>query len=405
MNTNKATPIKTVLYCEGNVDGTIGGSFFSLLYLVKGIDKSKYKPVVVFHTNHSLMDEYQKAGIETIIVPRPEPTVLRYEDNTWLRTLNPFLKIFQKAINFAKFLPLAVIRYRKLMLDKNIDLVHLNNSVAANHDWMIAALISNIKCITHERAIYSEYTRITKALTPRLDRVICISHAVQENLSNRGVSSNNTVIYNGIDPGNVKAKVPASAIRKEFNINAETTIIGVVGNIKGWKGQKSIVSALPQIIERHKDVVCLLIGDTSPNDLSYITELNGIIEKHNLEKHVVFTGYRKNVFDYLNALDIMIHTSIDPEPFGRVLIEGMAMKKPVIGARAGAVPEIITHEKTGLTFSPQDSDELANAVLYLLDNPDIASGMGRAGYDRLHENFLISENTKKTEEVYQSLLN
>jgi glycosyltransferase involved in cell wall biosynthesis len=404
MNTQKAAPIKTILYCEGNIDGTIGGSFFSLLYLVKGLDKSKYKPIVVFHSDHSLMSEYREAGIETIVIPRPTPTVLGFNGKSKLRSLNHILKVVQKAINFTKFLPLTVTRYIKLIREKKVDLLHLNNSVAANHDWMIAALLSNIKCVTHDRAIYSHYSKLTKTLTPRLDKVICISKAVQSNLLNCGVPSNNIVIYNGIAPHNVKAKIPALQIREEYGIHDNTTVIGVVGNVKDWKGQKSLVLALPKIIQNAGNIVCMFIGDTSKNDMDYRRELDEIILENHLRNHVIFTGYKKNVFDYLNALDIMIHTSIEPEPFGRVLIEGMAMKKPVVGARAGAVPEIVIHNETGLTFAPLDYNDLSNSVLHLLKNPKIATAMGQAGYERLHECFLVSENTKKTEEVYNSLL-
>jgi glycosyltransferase involved in cell wall biosynthesis len=282
--------------------------------------------------------------------------------------------------------------------------LHLNNSVAANQDWMLAALLSNIKCITHERAIYSEYPRLSKLLAPQLDRVICISEAVRSNLTKCGIASKNIVIYNGIDPQSVKVELPPLDIKHEHNIKDNAVTIGVVGNIKSWKGQKSIISALPTIIAKHSNVICMLIGDTSHNDISYRQVLAEIISKFKLENHVVFTGYRKNVFDYINALDVMIHTSIEPEPFGRVLIEAMAMKTPLIGARAGAVPEIILNKETGLTFEPHDAQELANSVIFILDNPDKALKMSEAGYRRLHENFQISENTRKTEELYDYLL-
>jgi len=404
MTPETSTKIKTIMYCEGNTDGTVGGSFFSLLYLVKGLNKSKYRPIVIFHKDHSLMDEYTKAGIETIIIARPASTILRFRDESPLKVFNYPLKFVQKAINLSKFLPLTIYRYRRLIIEKNVDLLHLNNSVAANHDWMFAALLSNIKCITHERAIYSEYPRLSRFLSSHLDKIICISEAVRHNLTKCGIDAKNIVIYNGIDPQTVKADVLATDIRHKHQIDENMVTIGVVGNIKSWKGQQSIISALSIIIAKHSNVVCMLIGDTSENDISYRQGLDEIISKFELENHVVFTGYRKNVFDYINALDIMIHTSIEPEPFGRVLIEAMAMKRPLIGARAGAVPEIILNKETGLTFEPLDVQDLANSVLFLLDHPEQALKMAEAGYRRLHECFLISENTRMTEEVYDSLL-
>ena len=103
-------------------------------------------------------------------------------------------------------------------------------------------------------------------------------------------------------------------------------------------------------------------------------------------------------------MDIVIHASILPEPFGRVLIEAMAMHKPLIASNDGAVPEIVQNGITGITFPPGNADELANAIMYLLDNPDIAREMGESGYERLITMFHIDENARKTQSLYEQIL-
>lgn len=93
----------------------------------------------------------------------------------------------------------------------------------------------------------------------------------------------------------------------------------------------------------------------------------------------------------------------EPEPFGRVLIEAMAMKKPLIGARAGAVQEIILEQETGLTFKPDDEVELARQMLILLGDPAKALEMGAKGYRRLMSEFHINRNIQDTMALYREI--
>lgn len=394
--------LTNILYCESNIDGTIGGSFFSLLYLVSGIDKSKYKPIVVFHHNNALIPKYIQAGIQVIVIPKPQPLVFKKTDNL---LLNPIFRLIQKSVNFFKFFLFTGAQYARFIKKHNIEILHLNNSITRNHDWMLGAILAGIKCITHERGINSHYSRMSRYFSKRLDAIVCISNAVRDNFLANGVNlSNLVVIYNGIDPSIVAPTKGKDFIYQKHGISEDQIPIGVIGNIKEWKGQETIIRAMPKIVARFPNVVCLLVGDTAIGDQYYRTRLEKLIDELEMTKHAVFTGYTDNVADYLNLLQIVIHTSEDPEPFGRVLIEAMAMKKPLIGAHAGAVQEIIEEGITGLTFPPKNAEALSDAVLRLLNDPQKAEQMGLAGYQRLCDNFLISANVEKTEHLYEKLL-
>jgi glycosyltransferase involved in cell wall biosynthesis len=95
---------------------------------------------------------------------------------------------------------------------------------------------------------------------------------------------------------------------------------------------------------------------------------------------------------------------VTPEPFGRVLLEAMAMRKPVVGSRGGAVPEIVVDGETGYTFAPGDSGELAARILDLLEHPDRARAFGEAGYQRLVDEFHVDRNVERTMAVYARVL-
>jgi glycosyltransferase involved in cell wall biosynthesis len=123
-----------------------------------------------------------------------------------------------------------------------------------------------------------------------------------------------------------------------------------------------------------------------------------------VERNVLLTGYCPNIANILALAEIAVHTSVAPEPFGRVLLEAMALRKPVVGSRAGAVPEIVVHGQTGFTFTPGNPEELAGHILDLLADPARARAFGDAGYQRLVSHFHVRANVERTTAVYEKLL-
>lgn len=406
MNPIKEKNKINIMYCESNTDGTVGGSFFSLLYLVSGLNKDLYNPIVVFHKKHSLLPKYTEAGIKTIILEKPSPLVFKAPKSKVLNLAFVMLKPFQKIINFIKFFPLTAIQYAKLMKSYNIDLVHLNNSIVRNHDWILASKLIGIKCVTHERGINRSYSRMSKYFAPKLNAIVCISNAVKSALINNGIKPDNiTTIYNAIDPEIIKVTEDSENILNLHKTSKDKLIIGVVGNIKEWKGQETMIRALPAVLDKYPNIVCFFVGDTSIDDQYYKDRLLHLINKNNLQDNVIFTGYTENVANYLNIMQIVIHTSISPEPFGRVLIEAMSMKKPLIGTRAGAVTEIIDEGVSGYTYEPGNYQDLSDRVLDILDNKELADSMSHKGYDLVHEKFNIKTNISSTQDLYQNILN
>jgi len=386
---------KKILYCENNVDGTVGGSYYSLLFLVKGLDKKKYEPTVIFYKDNEVIPEFRSLGIETHIFNKPNPVIFRKH------VFSPF----QKLINFLKRLIIPALKYSFYLKQNNIHLVHLNNSLLYNHDWMLAAKLARIKCITHERGINQRYSFFSKFFGRRLSKVICISEAVKSNMIQKGVELPNLdVIYNGLNPIEITVKINKTELLKMHGIDRKGPVIGIIGNIKEWKGQDVVIRAIKFIKEKFPFVKCFIVGQASVEDKYYEAKLIKLMSSLELSKNVIFTGYKKNVADYINIMDIVIHASVLPEPFGRVLLEAMAMKKPVIGSRDGAVPEIIDNGKTGFTFTPGDAQELAHYLEILLSHQEKASRFGELGYARLINKFHILKNIESTQDLYQSIL-
>ena len=209
-----------VLYCENNVDGTVGGSYYSLLYLVKNVDREKYHPIVVFYTEHTLLPAYREAGVETHVWKKPDAFTFGGRHHRiwkWLRPLRPFALICQKALNLLRGFALPALEYAAYIKRNGIRIVHLNNSVLYNHDWMLAAKLAGVKCVTHERGINDWFPPSAKYFAKRLDAVICISEAVRHNMQGRGADFGNlVVIHNGLDPNSMKMVTSPDVLRSRY---------------------------------------------------------------------------------------------------------------------------------------------------------------------------------------------
>ena len=386
---------KRILYVDSNVDGTIGGAYFSLLYLVTGLDRKRYEPLVVFSAPTALAPQFEAAGAQTLV--RPLAPAVKFKAS--------IVRFAAKPANFLLGFVLEPIRLARFLRLHKVNLVHLNNSIIRNHPWMVAALLARVPCITHERGINERLSRRTRTLARSLHAVICISGAVRDNLIANGLGRLRLVtIPNGLDPESMRARRSAAQVRAELGLAPEQRLIGVIGNVKPWKGQEVVVRAMGLLRDRYPDLACVFVGDTSRNERDYLGRLESLAGELGLTKRIRITGYRSDVADYLAALDIQVHSSISPEPFGRVLLEAMAFSKPLVASGGGAVPEIVVDGKTGLLFEPGAPEDLARCIGRLLDDPELAGQMGRAGLARLQGHFSVAANVRETQNLYASLL-
>jgi glycosyltransferase involved in cell wall biosynthesis len=394
-----------VLFCEANIDGTIGGSYYSLLYLTAGLDRHVFEPIVAFHRDHALVPRFREHGIGVHILAQPK--VFRLVTPRCVEKSPVGVAVFsamRKGANALNFL-LATIRWVNFLRKRRIELVHLNNSVTENHEWMLAALLTATPCVTHQRGMPRRFQVAGRLLSRQLKAILCISGAVRDHLAQHRITGPHVqVVPNGLDTALMTTDRSPERIRAEYGIPDGTRLIGMVGNLNGWKGQEVVIRALPAIISRFPNVVCMFVGAAPPSGEDFERRLRQLVESLSLTSHVMFTGYRSGVADILNAFEVPIHASIEPEPFGRVIIEAMALRKAIVASRAGAVPEIVVEGVTGLMFEPGNSEELADAVIKLLGNPSRARAFGNAALRRLHTHYSLEQNLFRTMQVYRQAL-
>ena len=217
--------------------------------------------------------------------------------------------------------------------------------------------------------------------------------------------SNLITIHNGISPDDLKINISPEKLRQKYGLDSSIRIFGIIGNIKPWKGQKTVVEAIYRLKQSFAEsFVCFFVGAAADESKHYEIELRELVKRYELHNNVIFTGYVKNPADFINLFQIVIHASILPEPFGRVLLEAMALKKAVIATNIGGPLEIIVHGESGLLVEPSDADSLKDSILFLLTDDAYRRKIGKSAYNRMRNYFSIEKNVKSTELIYESLL-
>jgi glycosyltransferase involved in cell wall biosynthesis len=158
------------------------------------------------------------------------------------------------------------------------------------------------------------------------------------------------------------------------------------------------------VLKARDDVKFLIVGDDPGPAGEFRNQLQEMVESLGLEQKVIFLGWCKDIPGVMAQLDGVVHASTAPEPFGLVVIEAMAMGKPVIATNAGGIPEIVEDGQTGLLIPLKDSTAMAEAILKLLNDDPLALRFGQAGRKRVEEHFDIRSNVAKVEKVYRELL-
>jgi len=174
-----------------------------------------------------------------------------------------------------------------------------------------------------------------------------------------------TVVYNGFQAEQYQpSATERSQLRQTLALN-DHFVIGHFSRLSPWKGQHLLLHALAQCPET---VTAVFVGDALFGEEEYVQHLHRLVDQLKLQERVTFLGFRSDIPQLMAACDLVAHTSIAPEPFGRVIVEGMLCGTPVIAAAAGGAMEIIEHGKTGWLVPPGDTCKLAATIHHCYQN-------------------------------------
>ncbi len=207
------------------------------------------------------------------------------------------------------------------------------------------------------------------------------------------------------------ARIDRAAARARVGaVGEQRLLLGVVAQLSPWKGQDTAIEALRLLVEQGIDAQLLLIGSakfraraTRFDNERYLADLHRLVSDAGLQERVSWLGEREDVPELMRALDVLLLPSWQ-EPFGRAVIEAMAMGVPALATNVGGPPEIIRDGREGYLIPPREPLAWAEAIVRLAHDPALAAEMGRAGRRRVEQAFTVEHHVSAILGVYERAL-
>ncbi len=237
---------------------------------------------------------------------------------------------------------------------------------------------------------------LIKLLNRTAARVISVSQAVASTfLAAGGRSDLPIVIYNGVDASKYGPRVDGWRVRREAGMPEAEAVVGCFGRLAAWKGQSVLIEALAELPGVHAAVV----GGVLFGEPGYPAALRTLAAQRGVAERVHFLGHRDDVAQLMGAVDVVVHTSVQFEPFGLVIVEGMLSERPVIATAVGGVPELLEDGESGLLVPPGDARALAGALRRVLADTTLRARLAEGGHRRALERFTLERMVRDVSRV------
>ncbi len=405
MSSGAAVPT-TVLYLDHTAK--LSGGEIALARMLEAIDRRQVTPVALLGEDGPLVARLRALDVETHVLPLATRVRDIRKDTLSLG-----------ALRYAgRILPLAAysLRVARFARRRGAHILH-TNSLKSDLYGALAGRLAGIPVVWHVRDfIDPSYlplpaVRLFRFLARWLPSyVVTNSQSTLDRLSvlgarpssvvPSGITERDAVIHDGLgrDDLGPEARVRARELR-----GAGLARVGIVGRITRWKGQHIFLDAAARVCAAGHAAEFLIVGAPLFGEEGYEAELRRQAESLGIASRVKFLGFQQDVRAVLSGLDVLVHASITPEPFGQVIIEGMAEGVPVIATAGGGVLEIVTHGENGLLVPMGDAEALARELGGLLSDPARAQRLGRAGREHVQRHFTAAQSARKIERVYAEM--
>ncbi|MFQ3675833.1 MAG: glycosyltransferase family 4 protein, partial [Endomicrobiia bacterium] len=315
-----------------------------------------------------------------------------------LRVILPYSCEFEKWLKTENINVKITNNYFAEIKNFHPDIVHCN-SATTKHSFLLAVLskILNVPFVWHNRVLDTAGWK-EKLIALLSTKIIVISDEVGNKFSWTKKRNKIVKIYNAIDFKRFISLVQPELLRAEFGIKLEQKIVGIFSRLVSRKGHKLFFDAAKMIVESRRenlDVVFLVVGD---GDKRYKEELLDYVNKLGIKEKVIFTGFRKDVSRLMNLCDVIVNPSVEPEAFGRTIVEGMACGKVVIATDIGGPKEIITDGVDGYLIAPV-AKELCEKTINILLNKNLYTKISNNATNTVKNKFSVEKQTDLVENL------
>ncbi|HWF60297.1 MAG TPA: glycosyltransferase family 4 protein [Nitrospira sp.] len=372
--------MKPVVLAELAGSAGYGGGERYLELLFDRLNRSKFSPLLICPEPGPFVGRMKAKGIPTNVV-----------------RLTPLFNL------------VALIRLAYLLKRNDVTILQTHGA-RANVYGRLAAWLAGVPCVVStvhnsirdydvnsiQRYVYSTILRVVLPLT---DRVICVSEALRQDViaDCPGVAPKTTTVWNGIDPALFSCGGDRNKIRREWWAGSGPVIL-TVARLTEQKGHRFLIEALPALLTEWPSLVCLFVGEGECRE-----SLRALAREKGVEQSCRFAGARNDVVDWYAAADVVVLPSLS-EGFPFVVLEALAMSRPVVATHVGGVPEIIHDGSTGLLVPPRSSQALESAIRNVLRDPDWAARMAKVGQKEVFERFTVGKMVQGTVRIFEEAM-
>ena len=360
----------------------VGGTEHATLRIAKSLDPSRYASIA-FHLP-------QADPVEALFTDARVPCTI-YEPS------EPSYGHARRYLQTSSALARAFKRHK-------VDLVHCADLLAAHHA-ALAGWLARVPVLCHVRNRFDVISWRDRSFLWPVRCFVFVSRNTWEHFGFRVPPSRGLVVYDGIDgaPAALDAD-DAASVRRELGIAPDVPLIGMIARVAPQKDYPTLVRAAARLLADYPGARFLVVGDNSSDaNREHYASVRTMLGEYGVSDAFVFTGQRRDVPRILGALDVFV-LSTHQEGLPLVILEAMSHGKPIVATEVDGIPEMVTHEETGLLFPHGDDQQLAVQILGLLRDRAKAERLGSAGRHLVRTRFSAERFATSMNEVYSRLL-
>ncbi|MDP2469921.1 MAG: glycosyltransferase [Candidatus Palauibacterales bacterium] len=390
-----------------------GGSLINVLLLVRYLDQERFRPTVLFYDSNPYVDDFREAGADVRVLD--SSVSVRSMSKLVPHGLRPsrsehrVLRMARRVNRFVQRDCPVSLRIATVIRDVEADLVQSNICPSADRASILAAGLARVPHVSYSQYFTADEPWFDRPLSVFADRYLCISEAVRRQVI-QGVrvrEDKTRLVFAPFEfPAAAGSAEAAARVRTELKLNGRHKLIANVGRLVPWKGQDIFLRAFAAIAEDHPDAHALVVGSPGDNraGVAYEAQLRDLVSELGLTGRVTLTGHRTDIEDIMSASDVVVHSSSQAEPLGRVIMEAIALEKPVIATDGGGVPEMVRDGSSGSLVPPGDERSMAVALRSVLDDPERAAKMAATARQQARRRFSARTFVQTLESEYDRIL-
>ncbi|CAN5793395.1 glycosyltransferase [soil metagenome] len=372
--------------------GSNGGAQEHVWSLLERLDRSRYDLSVISLSDGAAVRRFRALGVPVTVIDEPDDA-----------------GALDRVVNLLAERPPAVLHLHMY----RAEIIGMRAALALGERGLPRPYVVST---VHSSRFRSDMDRaLLRALTPSMDRLVAVSRAIVAKLRAEGRDTVPVeLIYNGVDLSRYDHQEACCTLPEEYGFAAGTPLVGVVARLEPEKGHPTLLEAWPEVLKRVPEARLLIVGEGSRRE-ALEAQARGLgllgdecqgercvgTRKARPGAKVVFTGRRDDVPAVTAALDVAVLPSYR-EAQGLVILEAMALSRPVVATNVGGIPEMIDDGVTGLLVPPRDPGGLASAIGRLLEDHPLADTLARAGHDLVHERFCLERMIAEVGSIYEA---